>query len=126
MADIVPYGDSYGAVSRRTEKAISRIEQSNAVTRARIDSHEALAAYQIARRVENGYRLASHTVREAVQLNRQVSSVASNNPGLDSKNLSPTKSQRWRVFTSLAANGGRHLNGSSIAKLSQAIYAGRD
>jgi hypothetical protein len=88
MDELVPR-DFYEPVlvKRGTRKRVSRIQQEELVKRAaveaaardavhQLEAREKLAAYEVERRIDNGYKLAARTVSHATQLNHLVTSVS--------------------------------------------------
>lgn len=77
--------DSYdpAPIKRRTAKQLSRVRDQQLVGRAAIEARESNAAYAVERRIDNGYQLAAHTVHHATRLNRLVTQVSRDNPGLE-------------------------------------------
>lgn len=94
MTELVPRGFDPRPVSKQTAKTLRQMEQDSivrqaaleeaaAVQRANIEVQEQLAAHQTDRRIENGYKLASRTAGHAAQLNREITQVTRDNPGLE-------------------------------------------
>jgi hypothetical protein len=80
--DLVPSG-YYDPVSRKTAKQLSRIQQQALISQAELVAREQNAAHVVARRIDNGYQLAAQTVHNATRLNRLVTEVSRDNPGLE-------------------------------------------
>ncbi len=77
--------DSYdpAPINRRTAKQLSRVHDQRLVGRAAIEARESSAAYVLERRIDHGYQLAHQTVQNATRLNRLVTEVSRDNPGLE-------------------------------------------
>lgn len=77
--------DSYDPVpiNRRTAKQLGRVRDQALVGRAAIEARESNAAYVVERRIDHGYQLAHQTVLNATRLNRLVTQVSRDNPGIE-------------------------------------------
>ena len=84
MGELVPrdYYDP-APISRRAAKQLSRVHDQQLVGRAAIEARESNAAHVVERRIDHGYQLAAQTVHNATRLNRLVTQVSRDNPGLE-------------------------------------------
>ena len=66
-----------------TTRQLKRIQQQSLISQAAIEAREQDAAFLVAQRINNGYKLAAHTIQNATQLNHLVTLVTRDNPGLE-------------------------------------------